>query len=214
MADNSDSEDFLEGADEETRQEARRMLHGDEDTEDTDDTETSEIFSELEDEDDDEEETNAKLAQLNVKGLSFPPQASFTVVASKPSAPVAPTSVLPTMVVRPPVVVVQPAKPTFTAAQIENNFGNLVPVSSEEQRTQVNQLKIEDLLQKETTESDSEFAIRKELTVKLARIPDLPLTNITALGLGLTIAKKKALGVSYDSNVEAAISYVLALLAR
>lgn len=73
---------------------------------------------------------------------------------------------------------------------------------------------INDMLQKETDETPEDFEARRRLTLQLASIPDYKLNNATAVTSGLIMMKKAKLGVSYDPDVEAAISYLTSLLQR
>ena len=73
---------------------------------------------------------------------------------------------------------------------------------------------INDLLQKETDETAEDFEARRRLTLKLASIPDYKLSNVAAVTAGFIMMKKAKLGLTYDPDVEAAISYLTALLQR
>ena len=73
---------------------------------------------------------------------------------------------------------------------------------------------INDLLKKETDETTEDFEARRRLTLQLASIPDYKLNNVAAVTAGLIMMKKSKLGVSYDPDVEAAITYLTALLNR
>lgn len=71
---------------------------------------------------------------------------------------------------------------------------------------------LDDILQKETGESEEEFTRRKELTYKLANMKDFKINNMTAMVAASMLTKKNKLGVTYDANIENALSYLLSLL--
>ena len=73
---------------------------------------------------------------------------------------------------------------------------------------------INDIIQKEDDESDDDFEARRRLTLLLASIPDYRLNNATAVTAGHIMMKKSKLGVTYDSDVESAIAYLVALMQR
>lgn len=73
---------------------------------------------------------------------------------------------------------------------------------------------INDILQKEADETLEDFEARRILTLKLVSIPDYKLNNSTAVIAGLIMMKKSKLGITYDNDVESAIGYLTALLAR
>ena len=73
---------------------------------------------------------------------------------------------------------------------------------------------INDIIQKEDAENDDDFEARRRLTLLLASIPDYRLNNATAVTAGHIMMKKSKLGVTYDSDVESAIAYLVALLQR
>ena len=73
---------------------------------------------------------------------------------------------------------------------------------------------IESMFQKETDESPEDFEARRRLTLKLASIPDYKLNNSTAVVAGLIMMKKSKLGITFDPDVQAAITYLTSLLQR
>ena len=73
---------------------------------------------------------------------------------------------------------------------------------------------INDILHKESDESDDDFEARRILTLKLASIPDYTLNNETAVVAGNIMMKKSKLGITYDLDIESVIAYLIALLQR
>jgi hypothetical protein len=71
---------------------------------------------------------------------------------------------------------------------------------------------IHNLLVKENTETVLEFVIRKELTLKLANIPNYKINANAAVTLGFLMMKKLKLGVTYSVKIEEVIGYVTGLL--
>lgn len=71
---------------------------------------------------------------------------------------------------------------------------------------------LDDILRIETGESNEDFAKRKDLTHKLANIKDFKVNNMTAMVAASMLIKKTKLGVTYDANIENALSYLLSLL--
>jgi hypothetical protein len=73
---------------------------------------------------------------------------------------------------------------------------------------------INDLFEKEASESDSDYEARRILTLKVVSIPDFKINNATALTVGYLISKKAKLGLNYDPDIENALMYVSNLLQR
>ena len=73
---------------------------------------------------------------------------------------------------------------------------------------------VNDLLIKDSSESDDEFEARRTLTLKLASIPDYKLNGSTCLTIGHMMMKKSKMGLTYDPDIENAIGYLMALLQR
>jgi hypothetical protein len=73
---------------------------------------------------------------------------------------------------------------------------------------------INELLQKETDETPEDFEARRRLTLQLASIQDYKLNNVSAVTAGLMMMKKAKLGLTYEQDVEAALSYLTSLLQR
>jgi len=71
---------------------------------------------------------------------------------------------------------------------------------------------INDLLEKEAQESVKDFAVRKEITLKITNIKSVKIKNSTSIVLGLMIAKKLRFGIKYDENIEVLIKDILAML--
>ena len=67
---------------------------------------------------------------------------------------------------------------------------------------------IDDLLQKESDETDADFQTRTTLSHKLASLPNYPLNKATAVTIGALMMKKSRLGLTYDANVENALLYL------
>ena len=73
---------------------------------------------------------------------------------------------------------------------------------------------INDILIKESSESDEDFEARKQLCFKLANIPDYKLNNRTCVVLSSMLIMKAKIGQTYERDVEAALTYVTNLLLR
>lgn len=73
---------------------------------------------------------------------------------------------------------------------------------------------INDYVRKEADETPEDFEARRRITLKLSSIPDYKLNNTTAVVAGSIMMRKAKLGLTYDPDVEAAISYLTALLQR
>ena len=73
---------------------------------------------------------------------------------------------------------------------------------------------INDMIQKESDESDEDFEARRRLTLRLSSIPDYQLNNATAVTAGHIMMKKSKLGLTYDPDVESAVAVLVALLQR
>ena len=71
---------------------------------------------------------------------------------------------------------------------------------------------IEDILQKESDETDADFEARTHLTLKLSSLETFKLNNTTTVTLGFIMMKKAKLGLTYDPDIEKAVNYVMALL--
>lgn len=73
---------------------------------------------------------------------------------------------------------------------------------------------VTEYVQQGIDETSDDFESRKRLTVSLASIPDYQLNNVTAATVASMLMKKAKLGLTYDANVESALSYLTALLQR
>ena len=73
---------------------------------------------------------------------------------------------------------------------------------------------INDLLKQDVDESPEDFEARRRLTLQLAAIPDYPLNPVSATTIGQMMMKKARQGVTYDVDMENALSYITALLQR
>jgi len=67
----------------------------------------------------------------------------------------------------------------------------------------INQIIIQD-----EYESDSDFLIRKELTLKIAHNKHYLLNNMMAVTCGRMIVNKMKLGVTYDADVEEILTMI------
>lgn len=119
---------------------------------------------------------------------------------------------------------VVPFKPTVKPVILkksDNYVPNISPLSSVITREEINTLltknqninaSLDDILRIETGETAEDFRLRKELTIKLANINNFKLNNMTAMVAASMLTKKTKLNVSYDQNIENALTYLLSLL--
>jgi hypothetical protein len=68
---------------------------------------------------------------------------------------------------------------------------------------------IDDLLHKESDESKDDFDFRRVLTYKLLAIPNYQLNNVTAMVVAYMLMRKARLGITYDRDIESALTYLL-----
>lgn len=115
-----------------------------------------------------------------------------------------------------PAINVLPGKPVLTTAETEAIITKMpgINVSGITPATAQMSADIENLIQKEEDESPEDFEARRRLTLKLASIPDYKLNNSTAVVAGHLMMKKSKLGVTYDPDVEGAVTYLASLLQR
>ena len=73
---------------------------------------------------------------------------------------------------------------------------------------------INDILKQDVDETAEDFEARRRLTLQLANIPDYPLNPVSAVTIGQMMMKKARLGLAYDQDMEAALSYLTELLRR
>lgn len=73
---------------------------------------------------------------------------------------------------------------------------------------------INDLLKQNGDESLEDFEARRRLTLQLAAIPDYPLNPVSATTIGQMMMKKARQGVTYDVDMENALTYITSLLQR
>ena len=73
---------------------------------------------------------------------------------------------------------------------------------------------IEDILLKEADETPENFEARKRLTYQVASIPDYGINPLAAVNIGHMWMKKTVLGITYDGDIEVALSRILTLLER
>ncbi|CAH6420758.1 Hypothetical protein HVR_LOCUS1282 [uncultured virus] len=163
-----------------------------------------------------------KLAGIpQITGLNVPMAPNVVQVAKIPPVPatltLTPTPQLPplTTAATPKVTALpgQGVSKTVDVATILAKMPGITVAGVTPAPAQV-QADINDLFHKEEDETDDDFEARRRLTIKLASIPDYKLNNETAMVAGNIMMKKAKLGVSYDPDVEAAITYLAALLQR
>ena len=73
---------------------------------------------------------------------------------------------------------------------------------------------INDLLKQNVDESPEDFEARRRLTLQLAAIPDYQLNPVSAATIGQMMMKKARQGVTYDVDMENALTYITGLLQR
>ena len=73
---------------------------------------------------------------------------------------------------------------------------------------------IYDYLQKEAQESDKDFSVRKDITLKIRDTKSLEIKNSTCVVIGLMIAKKLRFGIKYDEHIEVLIKDILSMLTK
>ena len=71
---------------------------------------------------------------------------------------------------------------------------------------------INDILHKETDETPEDFEARRRLTLRLTSIPNYKINNATAVTAGLMMMKKAKLGITYEPDIESALSYLTSLI--
>ena len=67
---------------------------------------------------------------------------------------------------------------------------------------------INDIIIQDEYESDEDFVIRKDLTLKIYNNEYYPLNNMTAVLCGRRLVNKMKLGVTYDDEVEKVLDIV------
>lgn len=67
---------------------------------------------------------------------------------------------------------------------------------------------INDIIIQDEYESDEDFVIRKDLTLKIYNNEYYPLNNMTAVLCGRMLVNKMKLGVTYDDEVEKVLDIV------
>jgi len=132
-------------------------------------------------------------------------QTTLTLNPQAPGLTLTPTQV--------PVLQPRPAAKTVDVSAILKNMPGITITSVTGAPVTV-ETDIMDLLKKESDEDPNDFEARKRLTLLLGSIPDYKLNNTTAVTAGMIMMKKSKLGLTYDPDVEAAISYLTALLQR
>jgi hypothetical protein len=147
----------------------------------------------------------------------IPQLAGLAITPNKSPAPLIPQlaglAITPT---KPPTAPVLQGKPGLSTAEMEaiitNMQGiNIAGITPPAAQTPAD---IESMLQKEADESPEDFEARRRLTLRLVSIPDYKLNNSTAVVSGLIMMKKSRLGITYDPDVEGAITYLTSLLQR
>lgn len=115
-----------------------------------------------------------------------------------------------------PLAPVLAAQPTAKTVDVEGILSKMSGINVSTITPLVGQIPadINDIIKKENDESPEDFEARRRLTLQLANIPDYKLNNVTAVTAGLMLMKKSKLGLGYDADVEAALSYLTALLQR
>lgn len=61
---------------------------------------------------------------------------------------------------------------------------------------------INNIIIQDEFESDTDFEIRKDLTLKIANNKYYPLNNMTTVVMGRMLCNKMKLGVTYDDDIE------------
>ena len=70
---------------------------------------------------------------------------------------------------------------------------------------------IVDIIEQEENENLSDFTTRKTLTIKIASLDHLKINNSSALVCASMLMRKSKYNITYPDDVEAALSYILAL---
>ena len=122
-------------------------------------------------------------------------------------------AITPPTTVPAPILPAQPPAKTIDVAAILEKMQGISVATVTPSPAQI-PADINDLLQKEADETPEDFEARRRLTLQLASIPDYKLNNSTAVTAGLIMMKKAKLGLTYDPDVEAAVSYLTSLLQR
>lgn len=152
------------------------------------------------------------------------PRLTLSVVGALPPT-LPPAAVLPTVAPRlvlvqgalPPVQAILPPvqAPVFsraapTAAEVEEIVRLLpgITISGSGRVTGSVPANIDDILQRESDETETDFATRKTLSHKLASLTGYPLNKATAVTIAALMMKKARLGLTYEPNVENALLYL------
>ena len=155
-----------------------------------------------------------------ITGLTLPmakvPTFTALPTAQVPTLTTLPTAQVPTIPAIGGLVIAQPQLPPATKkVDVEAIFAKMPGITitgtpgAPDIAPDVN-----DLLIKDSSESDDEFEARRTLTLKLASIPDYKLNGSTCLTIGHMMMKKSKMGLTYDPDIENAIGYLMALLQR
>lgn len=157
------------------------------------------------------------VVQPKLAGLVVPPQAQGIIVPN-----IAPLQGIATPV---PVLegptLIGGGVPKATKAQLSpNELAELlskmpgIPVAGVTPAPANVSTDVTEFVQQGIDETPEDFESRKRLTVRLATIPDYALNNVTAATAASMLMKKAKLGLTYDANVESALSYLTGLLQR
>jgi hypothetical protein len=139
-----------------------------------------------------------------LSGLTMAPKTSPTVPVLAGLAPKSPLI---------PVVQPKTAAPAVDVEALLAKMPGITVLGVSQTQGQV-PANVEDLLIKESDETSEDFEARKQLTMKLASIPDYKLNNATAATVAHMMMKKTKLGVTYDHDIESALTYLTGLLQR
>lgn len=178
----------------------------------------------------------ATLPQATLPQATLPqatlPQATLPQATVPPTGlrlAVAPTATIPKAVIPPspnipvlgglstrPTAPVLAAQTAPTAANVNEILTKMsgISVSTVTPPPEQVPVDINDLLKKEADETPEEFEARRRITLQLASIPDYKLNNTAAVVAGLMLMKKSKLGITYDADVESALTYLTSLLQR
>ena len=165
------------------------------------------------------------LTQTVIQGPVIPrvvPTGTIPLVAQPVLKPIGPTPLAPKLGGLTLQTAVQPlapplaAQPTAKTVDVEGILSKMSGINVSTITPPVGQIPadINDIIKKENDESPEDFEARRRLTLQLANIPDYKINNVTAVAAGLMLMKKSKLGIGYDADVEAALSYLTALLQR
>lgn len=103
---------------------------------------------------------------------------------------------------------------SYSDQEISSIVQTMSGINVKNNKIDYDRLNINDFLQKETQESDRDFKMRKDFTLKIASIENLKIENSTIVVLGSMLTKKLRFGIKYDEKVESLISYILELLRK